>query len=125
MNSDETEDQLGEQRDTEEQSSEVKTEHRDEEQSSEVKTEQDDTVCQGCDVQTTLNALGFCNTCSDKLDRDLMRLRNWEHTTLGADLEVGERENQRRDIISQYGKELELILPKRNSSQRKKRPKRK
>ncbi|MCK5716844.1 MAG: hypothetical protein KAH77_05085 [Thiomargarita sp.] len=86
--------------------------------------EQNDIECQGCDSHSALNDLGLCEDCAEKLDRDLIRLRNWEHSVSTVDLSAGDRENFRKDIITQHGKEYELILPKR-TSQRKKRTRRK
>ena len=38
--------------------------------------------CQGCDAIRTLNDLGLCEVCAAKLDRDLIRQRGWEYSSL-------------------------------------------
>ncbi len=97
----------------------------DENRSPEDTVPQDDIECKGCDATSALNELGLCNDCADKLDRDMLRLRDWDFTKLSIGLQPEERENLRRQIISQHGKELELILPRRKSQRRSKRRSRK
>jgi hypothetical protein len=38
--------------------------------------------CQGCDIFQALNDLGLCEECSRKLDRDLIRQRDWTYSSL-------------------------------------------
>lgn len=38
--------------------------------------------CQGCDILTSLNDLGLCEEYAGKLERDLIRQRDWDYSAL-------------------------------------------
>ena len=40
--------------------------------------------CQGCDLFTMLNDFGLCEGCAGKLDRDLIRQRDWDYSALAC-----------------------------------------
>ncbi len=69
-----------------------------------------DGQCQACDGYGRVNDLGLCETCADKLDRDLIRQRAWEHSVEAWALPDEARETLRRRVIAEYGEELELIV---------------
>ena len=77
--------------------------------------------CQGCDLFTMLNDFGLCEGCAGKLERDLLRQRDWDYSALAFGVSAENREGLRNDIIGRYGGKLELISPKQESAGRRKR----
>ncbi len=69
--------------------------------------------CQSCDTFQELNELGLCGTCAAKLDRDLIRQRDWAYSTFAYGCPEEKLEDLRNDIIKQYGKKHELIAPQK------------
>jgi hypothetical protein len=67
--------------------------------------------CQACDCIRPLNDLMLCDECADKLDRDLIRQRDWEYSALVFGVPAEHREALRHEIIAQFGAAFELILP--------------
>lgn len=67
--------------------------------------------CRGCDTFTRIDDLGLCEECASKLDRDLIRQRDWDYSTTAFAIPPERREELRSAIIREYGKELELITP--------------
>lgn len=65
--------------------------------------------CQGCDIFTRLNDVGLCEECASKLDRDLIRQRDWQYSTMAYGIPQEKREELRSKVIKQYGPDLELI----------------
>jgi hypothetical protein len=65
--------------------------------------------CQGCDIYTDVNDVGLCEECAAKLDRDLVRQRDWQYSTVAYGVPPEKREELHRKVIQQYGPELELI----------------
>ena len=65
--------------------------------------------CQGCDIFAPVNDLGLCEECAGKLDRDLIRKRDWEYSVLAFGCPKDKLEDLRNDIIKKHGKEFELI----------------
>jgi len=85
-------------------------------------------LCQGCDGYFSLDDLGLCGECAAKLDRDLIRERDWDYAASAFALDAARREELRRQVIRQYGEKLELIAPSKETRnpprrQRKKRKK--
>lgn len=86
--------------------------------------------CQGCDFFTRLNELGLCEECAGKLERDLIRQRDWDYSAAAFGVPASKREELRRQIVAKYGEKLELIAPgkrrqkNRKSRKRKRRKKR-
>ena len=68
-------------------------------------------ACYSCEMFARLNDLALCEECAAKLDRDLIRQRDWDYAMLAYGLPVEHRETLRRDIINTYGAKLELISP--------------
>jgi len=79
--------------------------------------------CQGCDTIKILNDLGLCDDCAEKLDRDLIRQRDWAYSSLAFGVPSSKHEELRHNIISVYGEKLELICPSRHSPPSKKQKK--
>ena len=68
--------------------------------------------CQGCDSVCRVDDLGLCQECAQKLDRDLIRQRDWDYAVSAFALTPSQREELRKQIIAQHGEALELIAPK-------------
>ena len=79
--------------------------------------------CQGCDIFTRVDDVGLCDECAAKLDRDLIRQRDWDRSITAYMVPLEQREELRKKVIRKYGKNLELIAPqeveKLNSKARK------
>jgi hypothetical protein len=80
--------------------------------------------CQGCDLFTKLNDLGLCEECAGKLDRDLIRQRDWDYSALAFGVSAEKREALRNEIIGRYGEKLELISPKEEPQRKRKKKRR-
>jgi hypothetical protein len=85
-----------------------------------------DGTCYGCDTFARLNDLALCEECAAKLDRDLIRQRDWDYAALAFSVPADQREALRREIIKGYGEELELMVPsadapKQGTSRKRKR----
>jgi hypothetical protein len=77
-------------------------------------------ICTGCDLPLPLNDLGFCADCSAKLERDLIRQRDWDYSVTAFLLEDDKREALRTRVIREYGAKLELLAsPDTNFKKRK------
>ena len=81
--------------------------------------------CQGCDLFTRLDDLGLCEECAGKLERDLIRQRDWDYSAMAFGCPESKREDLRKEIIASYGEKMELIAPKKASPRQRKRKKRK
>jgi rubredoxin len=80
--------------------------------------------CQGCDLSTMLNDSGLCEGCAGKLERDLIRQRDWDYSALAYGVPAEKREALRNEIIGRYGQKLELISPKQEPARKRKRKRR-
>ncbi len=85
-----------------------------------------DGQCQACDCWGRVNDLMLCEDCASKLERDLIRQRDWDYTVSAFGLSSEDREELRRQVVAQFGEALELIAPpektrKDRSSRRRKR----
>jgi hypothetical protein len=83
--------------------------------------------CAGCDTHAPLDRQGLCEECADKLERDLIRLGDWDYTAIGFGLPEHQRESYRERVIAEFGWEMELIADERPSTSkpRKKRARKK
>jgi hypothetical protein len=81
--------------------------------------------CQACDVLQPLNDLGLCEECAGKLDRDMIRKRDWAYSESAFGVPDSELENLRTRVIKHYGEKLELIAPEKTKKKKKKGKKRK
>lgn len=77
------------------------------------RTPRDDTrnswECVGCDLPLPLNEQGLCAECAGKLERDLMRARDWEYS-FAAFLTSERQEALRAQIIREFGAANELLV---------------
>ena len=86
-----------------------------------------DGECQACDMHGPVDDMLLCDECAGKLERDLIRQRDWDHCVSAFVLPDKEREKLRNNVIKKYGKALELIVAsdkagyKRSSRCRKKK----
>jgi hypothetical protein len=71
----------------------------------------DGEFCIGCELPAPVNDLGLCEPCQAKVERDLVRARAWDHTSLALGVDMAEREALRLQIMREYGKEYELLTP--------------
>jgi hypothetical protein len=89
--------------------------------------ENPDGLCQGCDIYRPVNDIGLCDDCAEQMDRDLIRQRDWEYSSLAFCTSNDERMKIREQIIKQFGAMNELIAPtkkeKKKSFKKRKRKK--
>jgi hypothetical protein len=67
--------------------------------------------CQACDLWGPVGDLMLCEDCTAKLERDLIRQRDWEYSATAFGLSPEAREELRRHVVAQFGESLELISP--------------
>jgi len=84
-----------------------------------------DGKCQGCDIFQPLNDLGLCEECDGKLDRDLIRQRDWAYSATAFGVPESKLEELRKHVIKQYGEKLELIAPSKGKQRKSKKKKHK
>ena len=80
--------------------------------------------CYGCDIFPDLNDLMLCAECASKLDRDLLRQREWDYSITACLTPKDRRESLRNDIIKKYGNSLELISFDKNKRKKHNKKKR-
>jgi hypothetical protein len=68
-----------------------------------------DTICAGCDLPCPMNDLGLCDECFAKLERDLIRARNWDYSATAFMTPQEQLEALRERVIRDYGADYELI----------------
>jgi len=66
--------------------------------------------CQACDRYERVDDMMFCKNCGQKLERDLIRRRDWDYAASAFGLADDAREELRRQVIAQFGESLELIV---------------
>ena len=66
-------------------------------------------ICQGCDALVKVNDIGMCEDCDAKLDRDLIRKRDWDYSASAFGCPVDKREELRQHVIARYGEHLEIL----------------
>ena len=76
--------------------------------------------CVGCDTVGRVDDLGLCEECASKLERDLIRQRDWAYSVTAFGLSDVEREDLRRRIMRAFGEDLELISPPQHGKAKKK-----
>ena len=83
-------------------------------------------TCQGCDIFfKPLNDLGLCEECAGKLERDMIRQRDWAYSISAFGMSNSELEKLRKGVIEHYGEKLELIAPNKKNKRKPKRKNRK
>lgn len=68
-----------------------------------------DTFCVGCDLPFHVNDLGLCQMCFAKLERDLIRSRDWQYSLTAFGVADDQLETLRERVIRDYGAAYELI----------------
>lgn len=71
-----------------------------------------------------VNDLLLCEECDAKIQRDLIRARDWDYVAAAFGLDDENRERLRAEVIRQHGAENELIMdqkPKKGKSRRRRR----
>jgi len=71
--------------------------------------------CQGCDTFFPVDETGLCEQCAGKLERDLIRERQWDYSVMAYGAPTEKREELRKAVVDKYGEKLELILPFKDS----------
>ncbi len=66
-------------------------------------------ICTGCDAISLVGDLRLCEKCAAKLERDLLRSRDWVHSVTAFRLTDEQRELTRRQVVKEYGRDFELI----------------
>ena len=80
-----------------------------------------DTSCVGCDLPFPVNDLGLCDNCFAKLERDLIRSRDWDYSVTAFGVAPDQLEALRERVIRDYGAAYELIeSPKKPKNKRSK-----
>jgi hypothetical protein len=82
--------------------------------------EQVGNICAGCDLPAVVNDLGLCGRCNAKLERDLIRGRDWDTSATAFLTPEDKREELRERVIREYGAAYELIETPGKVSQKKK-----
>jgi hypothetical protein len=68
-----------------------------------------DTICAGCDLPFPVNDLGLCDECFARLERDLIRARDWDYSATAFMTPQEQLEALRERVIRDYGADYELI----------------
>ena len=77
--------------------------------------------CAGCEQFHHVNESGLCENCSQKLERDLIRKRDWAYSVTAYGMSDERREDMRRQIVDNFGEGLELVAPPRQIVMKRKR----
>jgi len=68
--------------------------------------------------------LGLCVECAGKLDRDLIRQRDWAYSVSAFGVPESRLEDLRKEVIKNYGAKHELIAPPNRTQKKSKEKKR-
>ncbi|HMN15098.1 MAG TPA: OST-HTH/LOTUS domain-containing protein [Bellilinea sp.] len=83
-----------------------------------------DTICVGCDLILPVNDLRLCDDCFMKLERDLIRARDWEYSATAFMTPPEDLEALRERVIRDYGADYELIVSPETAQKPKRKNKR-
>jgi predicted amidophosphoribosyltransferase len=79
-------------------------------------------ACVGCDqVVAQRDDLGLCPACAAKLDRDMIRDRDWERSWTAWHTPADQRNALRATVVARYGARYELLAPPAPTRRRRKR----
>ncbi|NJL26824.1 MAG: HEAT repeat domain-containing protein [Thermoanaerobaculia bacterium] len=70
-----------------------------------------DGQCAACDAFTRVDDMSLCEECAAKLDRDMIRQRDWDYSATAWVCPENLREELRAEVIREHGAKLELIAP--------------
>jgi len=65
--------------------------------------------CRHCELPLLVNDLGFCSDCYAKLERDIIRMRDWEYSSTALGVPDEQLEALRDRGIRDYGADYELL----------------
>ena len=68
-----------------------------------------DGFCAGCDGYGRVDDVGLCTVCAAKMERDMIRRRDWAYSAAAYGCPPEKREALRVEVIRDYGKKLELL----------------
>lgn len=84
-----------------------------------------DGVCQACDAYSRVDDTSLCEDCSGKLEckleRDLIRKRDWAYSALAYGCPKSRLEERRNEIVRRYGNRLELLAEEEKPAKRTKK----
>jgi len=66
--------------------------------------------CQACEMWGMVNDMMLCEECDAKIQRDLIRARDWGYVAAAFGLNEEGCERLRAEVIRLYGAENELIM---------------
>ena len=81
-----------------------------------------DAQCIACDDFTRVDGEGLCEECAAKLERDMIRQREWAYSATAYGCPRERLEELRSHVIREYGEELELIAPPQTEKREHRRP---
>ena len=79
-----------------------------------------DAICLACDAYAMVNDIGLCEDCDAKMDRDLIRMRQWDYSASAFGCPIDKREELRNHIVTHYGEALEILVAEPSRKQRSK-----
>lgn len=74
--------------------------------------------CQACDRYGPVDDLSLCQDCRTKIERDLVRMRDWDYSAWAFGLSDEGKEELYRQVIAEHGQALELLAPRERSRRR-------
>lgn len=80
-----------------------------------------DTICVSCEIFAHVNDLGLCADCNAKLDRDMIRAREWDYSPTAWLMSDAQREAIRDQVIHEYGTKNELLIDEKPHKRKNKR----
>ncbi len=67
--------------------------------------------CAGCGQFRRINELALCEDCSAKIERDLVRERDWAYSVTAYGRTDEDRERLRKEVVREFGEDPELMVP--------------
>ncbi len=77
--------------------------------------------CYACDMPGPIDDIGLCQDCSGKIERDMIRLEDWDRSANAWAMGGKSREKLRKDVIKKYGWKLELLVDESYGKRKKKK----
>ncbi len=65
--------------------------------------------CQGCDIWGPVDDMCLCGECAGKLERDMIRRREWDYSASAFGCPKDKLEDLRDEVIKMHGSKLELL----------------
>lgn len=78
-----------------------------------------DRQCSACERYGPLDDMQLCQECGEKMERDLLRLREWDYTATAFGLPPERWEEARQAVITEYGAAMELLEPSQPKTKKK------